>query len=773
MERVGERVLVMTSAMRGFAYPVRDLPYASVLGTWSRLACAFPIRHAHSFSCCVHALQESMTERCAFPSSKRPRSLTGFRSTLSVSRKGSTAFHRFYSTSAASASSARSPQMYPSSDPHDCGHSHHGHSHSHGAVEAHIQGKSLQECKRVTLVGLGTNIFFSGTKLVAGSAGGSVALMADGFHALTDIFADLISYMSMTFSRKHFPRCKFPFGIGRLETMGTVVVASVLFIGGALLLWDSLQSFVSVWNPFSGDFFLGTRDALLSTPSPSSSEGCTSSSMGPNGILDGDPSSPTSAGPHSCGHSHSHSHFGGGVGHSHFTLTTTDEAGVERIMWLMIALAGGSVICKELLYRWARRVGERAGSRVVVANAYHHRADAWSGGVTLMGLCGQSLGVPGADGLAGLVVSSCICQVGYQLTKEAVLELFDYQRMDEVREVRQRLQRFHLPTPFERQTCATHGEGDGSSAGSVKHPHKRRMVGVEECSEHGSAGAPPTSEERLLPEQMASSASTSLLWEENACDGGKGSTPAGAGFPGPCGGKAELGERVRFINVFLLRHGHTYATHVTLLACASLHAEEIARVTEQVSQLASTQLSSTNSTMTVEGAFITLLICNAENVVPRSSEEGRAGGNKSEQTPEALPSRCHTFTTTASTAALGELVQPSLERCIDALMKFHDFPSPIRYHWEKRVLLIPAGNRSYHHCCEHHSHSAKPLPSPSRSTPLEPPSMEASDSTRNSWRSVLSAFSKESKDAYTNTSEECLQDAISVAEMFNCRVEFV
>lgn len=663
--------------------------------------------------------------------------------------------HRFFATRAED--SQKGGHQHGTIGEHDCAHSSHGHSHSHGAVEAHIEGRDLRDCKRVTLVGLGTNIFFSTTKLLAGSAGGSVALMADGFHALTDIFADLISYVTMSLSRKRFSHCKFPFGIGRLETLGTVTVASVLFIGGVLLLWDSAWSFLKEWVFYSDKPDLqSSRVDVCATPTAQHGADASAS--------------------HSSG-DHCHAHAHGGVGHSHFALTATDETGVEHIMWVMIALAGSSVVCKELLFWWARSVGKRAGSRVVVANAYHHRADAWSAGVTLFGLAGQSVGIPGADGLAGLIVSYCICQVGYQLTKEAVLELFDYQRLNEVREVRQRLQQFQLYTTW-TEPCQG---GDGS-----KHrlDHWRRENTRPMRSSVGKSASPSAttfaytdahSDPSVLLAMDSSSPSSSSVLESTVGAFHRKGEEVRVSEPKRMT-ENELVDRVRFINIFLLRHGHTYAVHVTLLICASLCAQEIASVTAQMSENASTQLSSTNSTMNVEGTFITLLICDLDQVEYRpvvveaaTEKEKQRRGEGSDQPKVST----RTLTSFTSPAALGDVIQPSLERCISALMKFHDFAAPIRYRWEDRVLYIPIGNRSSCHshasCCS----TTRVVQSHIDATSTSP-SADTTEKKVDMWARFLNIWplKMDSSSSHT-TSDECLEDVFSVAEMFKCKVEFV
>ena len=47
--------------------------------------------------------------------------------------------------------------------------------------------------------------------------------------------------------------------------------------------------------------------------------------------------------------------------------------------------AAASVVSKELLYRVTRRVGLKMGSSVIIANAWHHRSDALSSVVAIVG----------------------------------------------------------------------------------------------------------------------------------------------------------------------------------------------------------------------------------------------------------------------------------------------------------------------------------------------------------------------------------------------------
>lgn len=313
------------------------------------------------------------------------------------------------------------------------------HGHSHGAIEKGIVGKTLRDCQMATIAGGATNVFFCISKLWFGTSGGSVALVADGFHALTDILADIVSYVSISLSRRKYPRCRFPFGIGRLETTGAVLVAAILLAGGITLLFQSFYSCVAE---------LGTALTATTGVTIAASSGVAGAAfLVESKVAAAQPQRDHGNGGHNeDDHDHGHSHgCGAAHGHSHFDITAYDEAtGEQVVVWTMVLLAATSVVCKELLFRWTRRVGKRAGSRVVIANAYHHRADAWSGGVALLGVAGQMAGIPGIDGIAGLVVSLSICHIGHSLLRESIMEFFDCQNANDVSMVREKLQEFHL-----------------------------------------------------------------------------------------------------------------------------------------------------------------------------------------------------------------------------------------------------------------------------------------------------------------------------------------
>ncbi|KPI83695.1 putative cation transporter [Leptomonas seymouri] len=545
------------------------------------------------------------------------------------------------------------------------GHSHggHGHSHAHSyeGIEKNISGRFLRQCQLVTLAGGATNVFFCAAKLWIGSAGGSVALVADGFHSLTDIIADVISYGAISLSQKAFPRCRFPFGIGRLETTGAVLVAAILLVGGVGLLLQSLEQcawdvsqLLDIAPPTGGitaALVLSIRNALAAAAGNTTKDAASNADSASSAGAGNTNSLELAA----C--SHHHKDGDGHHGHSHFEVTQYDEAtGRQVILWTMVCIAAASVVTKELLFRWTRRVGLRAGSRVVVANAYHHRVDAWSGAVALVGVAGQVVGIPGIDGLAGLAVSLSICKIGYSLFRDAVLEFFDYQNAEDVRVIREQLQDF-----------------------SLRIEHGRPVVPAAARSKVSGAAAAgsPEAEQASLDQSTSSSASSVGTSDDQ---------------------DAVNRRKILFTSVFLVRHGHKYALHVTLLVYESVSAMQIREATDLLTALA-------RGSLPVEDTFTTLLVCSNHTESREeflgddtSTEDGEKQDMGATETAAAANACGHSHgkekkcdgKAAPHIAATGNIINPSLERCITSLEEFHIFPSPIRYNWEERTITAPS-----------------------------------------------------------------------------------
>lgn len=90
--------------------------------------------------------------------------------------------------------------------------------------------------------------------------------------------------------------------------------------------------------------------------------------------------------------------------------------------------AAVSIVSKEILYRYTVRVGKKLNSQAVIANAWHHRSDAFSSVGTLIGVSGSIfLGERWRilDPIAAIVVSAFIIKVAIDLIKPCVDELLE------------------------------------------------------------------------------------------------------------------------------------------------------------------------------------------------------------------------------------------------------------------------------------------------------------------------------------------------------------
>ncbi|KAL1526785.1 hypothetical protein AB1Y20_015481 [Prymnesium parvum] len=90
-------------------------------------------------------------------------------------------------------------------------------------------------------------------------------------------------------------------------------------------------------------------------------------------------------------------------------------------------VAALAIVVKEALFHATRQIGEEARSSTVVANAWHHRSDALSSVVALVGVGGSMAGMPLLDPLAGLLVSAMILNEGGKILRGAMHELTDKQ----------------------------------------------------------------------------------------------------------------------------------------------------------------------------------------------------------------------------------------------------------------------------------------------------------------------------------------------------------
>ncbi len=100
-----------------------------------------------------------------------------------------------------------------------------------------------------------------------------------------------------------------------------------------------------------------------------------------------------------------------------------------------LAIVGAliSIFVKEGLFQYTKKEGLRINSKIVIANAWHHRTDSISSVAALVGIVGAQLGYPFLDPIAALVVSAIIIKAGSDITYEAYNDLIDTSASEEMK----------------------------------------------------------------------------------------------------------------------------------------------------------------------------------------------------------------------------------------------------------------------------------------------------------------------------------------------------
>lgn len=281
---------------------------------------------------------------------------------------------------------------------HDHDHSHGGllsHTHSHGAghnelLKTDVALFALNPAVRITWIGLLVNIGLAVSKGIGGIYFHSQALTADAIHLVLDMISDFLTLATVNVANKVGTATKYPLGYGKIETVGLVLILGILLFAGVLVGWLSLlQVFEYTLPAYMFDWVLTIQ----------------------------------------IGHSHSHSllepapgHDGHSHSHGDVAAPVAREVPNINAAWL----AGGSIIVKELLYRKTMAVAAVTNSKVLVANAWHHRVDLLTAAVALVTVTGGVVfNIAWLDLIGGLAVLYLIVKAGWGSFKTAWNELVD------------------------------------------------------------------------------------------------------------------------------------------------------------------------------------------------------------------------------------------------------------------------------------------------------------------------------------------------------------
>ena len=107
--------------------------------------------------------------------------------------------------------------------------------------------------------------------------------------------------------------------------------------------------------------------------------------------------------------------------------------------WIALVAAFFSIAANEGLYHYTIHVSKKIRSQLLKANAWHHRTDAISSVIAVIGIAGAMAGFTMLDSIAAIGVSLLIAKVGWDISWRSLRELIDTaidpEKVDEIRNI--------------------------------------------------------------------------------------------------------------------------------------------------------------------------------------------------------------------------------------------------------------------------------------------------------------------------------------------------
>lgn len=101
-------------------------------------------------------------------------------------------------------------------------------------------------------------------------------------------------------------------------------------------------------------------------------------------------------------------------------------ANLDKPGILALVAAILSIVIKEMMYWYTRYYAKRIDSSALMADAWHHRSDAFSSVGALIGISGAIMGFPVMDSLASLVIFVFIAKAAFDIFKDAMDKMVDH-----------------------------------------------------------------------------------------------------------------------------------------------------------------------------------------------------------------------------------------------------------------------------------------------------------------------------------------------------------
>jgi len=199
--------------------------------------------------------------------------------------------------------------------------------------------------KKVTLVGAAVNFVLASVQVLIGILGHSAALVADGIHTVSDLIGDFAVLLAAKEANKGADE-DHPYGHGRIETLATVVLGTILIAVGIAIAISAVDKLMNVDN-------------------------------------------------------------------------------IVQPESLTIVAAILAIVLKESLFHYTMKAAHETNSKMLEANAWHHRSDVFSSVIVLVGVIAALFGYVYMDVVAAFLVAILITRMGFKMAWESIQELAD------------------------------------------------------------------------------------------------------------------------------------------------------------------------------------------------------------------------------------------------------------------------------------------------------------------------------------------------------------
>ena len=244
--------------------------------------------------------------------------------------------------------------------------------------------KRLREASAVLTAGGVTNGLLGTAKILLGNFTGYLPLTASGIHTLSDIVSDAVAWIAVLIggkSARHGDYSRFHYGRRRVETL-------LALLGAFLIAYVSVELILDAFGHHEHGHGMATTIEEAET----------------RGIENGDHGGIDEAPP------------------------ADKEEILDRFLYLIAGAILISLLAKETLFKVTRRRGKRLNSPMLIAKAWHHRADSISSLAVLVSL-GISSFFPHLeliDQITTVVIASLILRSAWEVGSNSVKELIDF-----------------------------------------------------------------------------------------------------------------------------------------------------------------------------------------------------------------------------------------------------------------------------------------------------------------------------------------------------------